>query len=219
MLARAALIVLTLFWLAMNVLLWRSEFGPRNPMGSVVPVAAVWQKVLTAPDDSALEISHRGKKIGFCHWSANQSRERAAGKTVSEEVLPEGSVERLTSYRVDFDGTVRVGDLPHPLRFDLSMKFATNHLWQELHLRLGLRPNVWELHTVAADQDLRLKIGDGEDQYERVFRFADLKNPQALMREFANPTWLALLSAAGLPASSGTVSALAPGLAWEARND
>src|SRR5512136_508398 len=98
MLTRAALMVLTLFWLAMNVLLWRSEFGPRNPMGSVVPVEAVWRKILTAPDDSALEIRHRGKKIGFCHWAANLGRERATGKTLAEEALPEGSIERLSCY-------------------------------------------------------------------------------------------------------------------------
>jgi hypothetical protein len=219
MLMRAALIALAVFWLAMNVLLWRSEFGPRNPVGSVVPVEAVWEKVLTAPDDSALEIVHHGKKIGFCHWAANLGQEQATGKTATEDVLPEGLVERLTSYRIDFEGTVEVSDLPHRLRFDLNAKFTTNHLWQELHLRVSLRPKVWELHTVAAEQVLRLKGEDGEGQFERVFRFADLQNPQALLQEFADPMSLALLSAAGLPASSGNVPAPALGLTWEARND
>ena len=36
---------------------------------------------------------------------------------------------------------------------------------------------------MAAEQVLRLKGEDGESQFERVFRFADLQNPQALLRE------------------------------------
>ena len=150
MLSRVALIVIALFWVVMNVLLWRSEFGQGNPAGSELPVEVVWQKVLTAPDDSALQIIHHGKKIGFCQWVANVGNEQATGKTLSEDLVPDGLVERLTGYRVDFNGTLTMNDLPQRLRIELNMSFSTNHAWQELRLRLNLRPNAWEIHTTAA---------------------------------------------------------------------
>jgi len=56
------------FFLTMNVLLFRSEFGGGNKLGSAVPAEIVWQKVLTAPDNSTLEIRHHGVKIGLGRW-------------------------------------------------------------------------------------------------------------------------------------------------------
>jgi hypothetical protein len=219
MLSRVALVLITLLWVATNVLLWRSEFGPGIRAGSEMPVAVVWQKVLTAPDDSALQIIHHGRKIGFCQWVANVGNEQATGKTPSEDLVPDGLVERLTGYRIDFNGGVAVSDLPNRLRFELTMRFSTNHSWQDLRLRLNLRPNVWEIYSAAASQSLRLKITDAAGQTDRVFPFANLRNPKALLQEFADPLTLGLLGAAGLPATSGTLSSSSLGLTWGARND
>jgi len=219
MVSRLALILITLFWVTMNVLLWRSEFGQRNPVGSLVPPELVWHKVLTAPDDSSLEIVHHGKKIGYCHWMANVGKEQATGKTMDEDLQPEGLVEQLTGYGVDLDGGVTVGDLPNRLRFNLDMRFTTNHVWQEFNARFTLRPNAWEIHAAAVQQTLQLKIEDGRSQFEHIFSFADLQNPQALLREFAGPFPLTLLGTVGLPSGSGRISAAALGLTWEARND
>ena len=64
MASRLTFIAITLFWVVMNILLWRSEFGAGRA-GSPVPVAAVWQKILTAPDNSSLTVIYKGRKIGF----------------------------------------------------------------------------------------------------------------------------------------------------------
>ena len=63
--------LIALFWIVMNTLLWRAEFGGGREFGSAVSPEVVWQKILTAPDDSTLEISLKEKKIGYCRWSAN----------------------------------------------------------------------------------------------------------------------------------------------------
>src|SRR5678815_2728618 len=68
MIYRGVLILLTGFWVTMNVLLWRAEYGQPDPAGSAVPADLVWQKILTAPDSSSLTIYHHRKKVGFCHW-------------------------------------------------------------------------------------------------------------------------------------------------------
>ena len=216
MFARATLILITLFWVMMNVLLWRSEFGPRAAVGSAVPVEAVWQKVLTAPDNSSLEIHHHGRKIGFGRWVPSVG-ETAAAQLASEEV--QGMVEELTGYRIDFECNVAVGDAASRLRIDLGLRLATNQVWQELTLRLNLRPDAWEIRAVAAEQTVRLKMDEQSVHSERVFKFSDLQNPQALLREFGGPFPLALLAGAGWPTAPTEGASLALGLKWEAHAD
>ena len=68
---RFYLLLVTAFFLTMNVLLWRSEFGSRGHLGAPVPADFVWEKVLTSPDHSSLEIRHHGVKIGRAQWAAS----------------------------------------------------------------------------------------------------------------------------------------------------
>lgn len=219
MLPRLVLLVITAFWVTMNVLLVRSEFGPRAHVGSAVPVEVVLQKILTAPDNSALEIQHRGKKIGYCRWAPNIGEEIATGKAATEEAPPEGMVKRLTGYTIDLDGNMDIAGFGNRPRFSLSLKFSTNHVWQELQLRLNLKPQIWDIYSSAASEKLTVRINDDEGVYERAFRFADLQNPQLLLREFGGPLAAGMLG--GLGVSSGQTNApqLSVGLQWEARND
>ena len=49
MIPRITFLAITMFWVVMNVLLWRTEYGVRGS-GIAVPVDLVWRKILTAPD-------------------------------------------------------------------------------------------------------------------------------------------------------------------------
>ncbi len=62
------------FWLVMNYLLWRSQSAAHTAIGSEVPPEIVWDKILTAPDNSSLEIYDHDQKIGFCHWTGGGRR-------------------------------------------------------------------------------------------------------------------------------------------------
>lgn len=219
MLSRVAFVLITLFWVTMNFLLWRSEFGGSKHQGPVVPVERVWQQMLTAPDNSSLEILHHGQKIGFCRWAANVGDEPAQDKANGDEVPPEGMVKRLLSYRINFDGNVAIADFKNRLRFDLELKLAANHAWNEFNLRLNLRPDAWEIHSTAAEQTVRLKITDEQGRSERVFKFSDLQNPDALLREFGVSPGLGLLGVFGGSPGSKAGPPLALDLRWEARND
>lgn len=216
MLNRLLFFLIALFWITMNVLLWRSEFGGRSKLGSSVPVAVVWQKMLTAPDDSSLEINRQGKRIGFCRWVANVGEELATGKMSSEDFIPEGMVKALASYSVDVEGNVAYGGPTNRVRFNWSSRFATNHAWQELTLRLALRPAVWEFRTVAAQESLRVKYEeDTVTQWERNFSFAELRDPRKLAQELGGPLAVGLLGQAGVSEQKN----LSLGLNWQARND
>jgi hypothetical protein len=217
--SRIAFLLVTVFWVTMNFLLWRSEFGGGRHPGGNVPVDRVWQQMLTAPDNSSLEILHHGQKIGFCRWATSVGDEPVPGKTSGDEPPPEGMVERLSSYRINFEGNVAISDVKNRLRFDLELKLAANHAWNEFNLRVNLRPDAWEIHSVAAEQLVRLKTTDEEGRSERILKFSDLQNPDALLRELGAPAGLGLLIFPGGAPGAKAGPPLALGLHWEARND
>jgi len=211
MVARIAFVLVALFWVTMNVLLWRAEFGPRDPAGSVVPAEVIWHKILTAPDSSSLSILQKGKRIGFCHVVTSVGEEFAK----LDEAPPEGMVEKVKNYMIKLDGNISLAEYNARLRFDLLLRLSTNRTWQDFELRLTSRPVVWEFRASAAEQMLRLHAEDGEASMERTVRFADLNNPQALLGEFGGGLGLPFLSALGLPALPQSNSLLVTGLGWK----
>jgi hypothetical protein len=213
MLARVAFLFIALFWATMNILLWRAEYGNRDVTNSSVSVAAVWRKILTAPDPSALNIFYHGEKVGFCHWQTSVGEELAK----LDEAPPEGILVGQRNYHIRLEGNVSLRDFESRLRFDSNLTLATNQSWQELKARLSLRPTVWELQALAVQQTVRLKADDGETHFERVMRFSDLANPNALLGEFSGPFSLAVFG--GLPATTQKSSSLISGLHWTARYD
>lgn len=217
MFLRIALLFITVFWVTMNVLLWRSEVIGATELGAAVPTATVWQKILTAPDDSAMEIHRGNARIGFCRWSANVGEEAATGKISTEDFLPEGQVQQLTGYTVDLEGNVAIEEHASRLRFNLHVQFSTNHVWQDFTLRVTVRPSVWEIRALAAQEKVRLKIEDEEGKWERTYQFDELRNPQALLRDLGAPGFLGLLGGQGMILPN--MKAISLGLDWEARND
>jgi hypothetical protein len=217
MFSRIAFLLITIFWVVMNVLLWRTEFGDRTRFGGAVPVEMVWEKILTAPDNSSLEITHHGEKTGHCGWTPNVGQDLTTGKISTEEVPPEGLVQVLSNYRIDVEGNLALTDFANRLRFDFSIKLDTNHVWQEFNIRLTMRPSLWEIHSQASEEAIHLKMEDETGKSERAFKFADLQNPEFLAREFDLP--LPFLGAMGLSAGKKSTNPLSLGLVWEAYND
>ncbi|MBI3880450.1 MAG: hypothetical protein HY301_10360 [Verrucomicrobia bacterium] len=218
MVHRLILAALALFWGAMMFLLWRAEFGSGNALGSSLPVETVWQRVLTAPDDSSLVVQQKGKRLGTVRWSANVGQIFATGKATKLDGQPEGRVLSVSEYTIDFDGTIYVSEGQRPYRFDSHLRFATNQTWQELALNLSQRPNAWRLKATAATEALTLG-GSGDDgEWERQFTFAQLRQPEKILAEFGLPWAMGLLSGGlGLGGKPATVEKLSLGLAWEAR--
>jgi hypothetical protein len=218
MVHRLALLTITLFWVMMNVLLWRSEFAGKNHAGGLVPLSVVWRKILTAPDSSSLEIMRHGEKIGYCRWSPAEGR-AGAGKWLAFDAPAPGGDEAVSDYKIDVEGNLLLNEAANQLRFDLSIRFDTNQIWQELYLRLNLRPNRWEVHSLAADRTVRLRVEDDAGTSEHVIAFATLADPGALAREFNVAEPLGALGALGLQPQPPAGGAFVPGLRWEARDD
>src|ERR1044071_7867356 len=135
-----SLFLVTAFFITMNVLLWRSEFGTNQQFGSALPADGVWEKVLTAPDNSFLSIRHHGKKLGTCHWSPSIGQERSS-RLLMEDAPPEGMIETPSSYSIEINGNVVVEEAK--VRFSVDVGLATNQTWRTLLVHLSLRPTVF----------------------------------------------------------------------------
>ena len=215
---RLSLLLVTAFFVTMNVLLWRSEYGGRGHMGTPVPADLVWEKVLTSPDHSLLEIRHRGVKIGRAQWSANIGEELATGQILNEDLPPEGMIKVMTGYTLDFDGNVSLDNLSR-LRFNFNLKLNTNQNWQEMNLKFVIKPFSWEINSSAIRQTFTWIMEEDAERTERTFTFADLRNPEKIIRELGGPALPAALAAFGVPLQQAKGSSAAVGLRWEARND
>jgi len=211
--------LVTVFWIAMSVLLWRSEFGLHQQPGSGVPPEMVWGKILTAPDYSQLLIRHHTNTIGSCRWRPDVGQELATGARMEEEEPVEGMMPELSHYTLDIDGYVMLPDFPVRTRFTSLLKLGTNFAWQRFDGRVLVRPDTYELSASAAEQSVRLQVDAGGDRINRVFRFAELQNPQKLLLELGGPMLPLLAGTMGLPISTNQLSAASLGLRWEARHD
>lgn len=218
MLHRLIFLLIAAFWITMNVWLWRTEFSPQGEIASRFPATKVWEKILNAPEVSALEITHRKKKIGSCRWVSRQGEERAK-QAFAEDYQPENAVAEPGSYTLELEGDFALPSLTNNLRFDLTLKLSTNQSWQEFYLRLSMRPNSWEISSKAAEESVRLKVNDESGEWEQEYSRADLENPEALLEEFAGPLVVGMVKRLGWLPSSQNRPKVSLGLQWEAGHD
>jgi hypothetical protein len=209
--ARLIFFAIAAFWLTMNVLLWRAEYGSHSG-GTPVPVELVWRKILTAPDASSLNIYQNGDRTGYCELSTSVGREMAAMD--ADRPPPAGFVKRA-GYEIHLTGNVALGDFTNRLKFDGRLNFFSVREWREVNLKITLHQMVVEIHSLATNQTVHLKINGNGGVVEKDLTFAELQNPSALVRALAGNVAGPLFGAVDLPDSAATSAAQK--LEWRAR--
>jgi hypothetical protein len=217
MLNRFLFIALAGFWLTMSYLLWKSEIRGRYQPGNEIPVELVFEKILTSPDNSNLEIRRRGKRIGYLRWSASIGEETAIGRRADLDA-PIGMIRRLKSYTIDADGGFTGLNNPQHYKFFTSVEFATNFTWQKFSVRLNQRPFTAEVRGDLADQSAIFRLSDSETEWEQTVPLEDLKNPRKLVVKFGGPV---VGNAVGMLMEEGVAKArrTTAQLKWQAHND
>jgi hypothetical protein len=204
----------TAFWLLMNFLLVRSQWGGHDSFGNSVPIATVWDKILTAPDNSSLEIYDHKQRIGLGRWEVGTADSPLiSSKVLAEDYRPGQETPKLTGYGLTFDGSGQFYVTNH-IRFQISLMLDTNKVWQEFKLRASMRPQILEIHALAARQTVEIKVNDETGPWEKTFKFSDLQDPQSLLGDFTDPMTVGLL---GL--NRNLLSASGAAMQWEARED
>lgn len=227
---RFAFLVITAFFVTMNVLLWRSEFRPQGE-GTPVPLAVVWEKILRAPDDSDLEIFHQKKKVGHLRWAANAGETATTNTVPADDNLQEGMIRKVSGYTIDIlDGRLDLGEARKRVRFTMNTTFGTNHQWQAFGVQLIQRPLSLDLAASATNESVTISFRDGNESTSRTFTFAQLRDPKALVQSVVGPVPLGLLTGGllgGLAEGGGgaelaalpALRKLSLGLQWDSRQD
>ncbi len=215
MIPRGAFILVAAFWVAMNVLLWRAEYGSRNS-GIPVPLDFVCRKILTAPDASSLSVYQDGQKMGFCEFSTSIQQEMA--NLDVDNPPPEGLVARA-GYQIRLTGNVAFGDFTNRVRLDGRVEFSPRCEWRELDLKFSTHYAAVEIHSLATNQTMSVQITSDGLTILHVFNFADLQNPNTLLRALGENSDGGFLSGFNLPALPPATAMLAESIPWEARRD
>lgn len=213
MFTRVSFVLLALFWVIMNFLLWEAQYGSGESTGSPIPVSLVWGKVLTAPDNSMLTMRYHGKTVGFCRWSTAVSEEMAT----LEEAPSSGQPPR--KYRIRLDGNIQMPDTKETLRFESSLRLASRTNWSEFTLRVRFQSLVAHVRASEAEQAVQVSITNGPAVMNRVFRFADLQNPQILLSGLIGPLLSGMPEGFELPPLPQTSRSELEAVQWEAWAD
>jgi hypothetical protein len=212
MIPRITFLTIAAFWVVMNVLLWRAEYDSQGA-GVRVPPALVWQKILTAPDISSLNVYQNGQRTGFCEFSTKVEQEMAAlddGKPV-----PEG-INFRAGYQIRLDGNVGLDDYTNRLTFYGQVDFSGRREWREFDLKLSSHFAVVEIRSRADERTVHLKITADNVATERVFRFEDLQDPNKWLGAFAGNPGGEGIAGLELPVLPQSPTRLAQNLHWEA---
>ena len=224
---RITFAILASFCFATQVWLWRNEFVVEGS-GAQVPLLMVWNKILTAPDNSSMEVRRAGDKIGFCRWTPNIGEELATGKVSQDEATPEGMILATSNYTLDVEGNLAPPEWQARYRFHLHIDVGVSNVLRNLEFRVNEKKTFWEVKTLMTEQQVKLSYGEGEPTWSETFRFEDLKNPSKLLGGLPLP--IPLLGMAGLlninflsssdtNSSKATVPSSYLGLRWECRQD
>jgi hypothetical protein len=215
MIPRLTFFFIAAFWVAMNFLLWRAEYGA-HAGGISVPVNLVWRKILTAPDASSLNVFQDGQRTGFCEFSTGVGTEMAE---LDENSPPPEGVAARAGYKIQMNGNVGVGEFTNRVHFNGQLQFSSAREWRELNLKISSRVATVEIHSLATNQTVHLKIISDGATIERDLKFADLQNPNALLRAFAGDFGGGFLGGFDLPGVPQNSAALAQNIRWEAHRD
>ena len=212
MVPRVTFLLITAFWIAMNVLLWRAEYGSHGGEISV-PVDLVWRKILTAPDVSALTIYHDGRRAGFCQFATSIEQAMAA---LDENTVPPEGLAAQSGYQIHCSGNMSFGAITNRVRFDGRLQFSPARAWRELNLKVSTPDATADIHSVAAEQTARFKITSEGGNFERVLSFADLQNPSALLHTLGGGFGGGWVDELNLPVVPSSPAAIADTIKWEA---
>ncbi len=204
--ARLTFFAIAAFWLTMNVLLWRAEFGMHSGE-TPVPIELIWRKILTAPDASSLSVFQNRDRTGYCEFSTSIGQEMATVDT--DKPPPEGLVTRA-GYQIHLAGNITLDNFTNRIKFDGRVQFSDARAWREVNFKISSRTTAVEIHSLATNNLVHLKISSAGEVVEKNLTFAELQNPNTLLRALAGNFADTLFSMMDLPdvASASTAQKL-----------
>lgn len=180
---RIALGFITAFWLLMNFLLWRAEYGGGRETVSEVPIEMVARKVMTSADRSSLTIQHQGQRIGQLQWVPSILEEVQDGRS-GGSFEPEGMVTKASGYLLESDLSLTGEEPSTRWRVVTRVELNTNLVWRSLDIKVIQRPRSWQFRVKSGEDAVHVRSEEGRSVSEQVFTVADLRQWSSLIAPF-----------------------------------
>jgi hypothetical protein len=212
--SRIFFIGVTAFWVLMNVLLFRSQWGGHTGFGNSIPIETVWNKILTAPDNSTLDVFNKGEMVGLARWEVGAANSpQISSKILAQDYRPGQAAPKPSGYGLSLEGSGMINGTNH-VKFLCTLALDTNKVWQDFKLRVNMKPQIWDVRAVASLQTVVVNASDDDGVWDKTFSLSDLQDPQSVLGDFADPVTLGLLGM-----NRHLLDGKGPGLQWEARED
>ncbi|HAV62881.1 MAG TPA: hypothetical protein DCY13_11015 [Verrucomicrobiales bacterium] len=207
-----------LFWLVMLGLLCWSEFGGQRHLGSAASLETVWEKILTSPDASPMEIRMDGEGIGWCTWTPTILEAGPVSTGSADARNLEGMIRQVKGYNLTIKGAFSFLDDTNRYQIKADINFSDLNQWSDFALGFNDREQKIHLSSSIESRELALHM-DGPMQIDTRFGFDQLQNPAQLAGQLGGPlTALAFANFPFLP--RGTNGApLMGNLKWTAEYD
>jgi hypothetical protein len=142
----------------------------------------------------------------------------SSNKILADDYAPDGLKEKVTGYSLTFEGNATLSK-SNRIRFEAGLDLSTNRAWQKFHLRVSMRPRLWDILAVAATEKVMLKVEDHGVSWQKTLSFSELQDPEALWADFGGTAALSLLAGTGLTPSKESLSGLAGSMELQAHED
>lgn len=168
-------IAITVFWIGMNILLWRME--SRGGGSAEVPLATVAQRLLEAADASTLEILQDGRRIGQLRWTPSVLQDEASA---TNALADEGMVRRRTGYAVDVELQLLAPETPFRGRGTGRCEFGADGAWRSVELHFTRKPVTHSVYLATTGARLTIRVLQDADVL--LDQTLDRDDPQAAFR-------------------------------------
>jgi len=128
--------------------------------------------------------------------------------------VPPAELVARAGYQVHLSGNVSFGDFTNRLKFNGQIKFNNLREWREFNLKIVLRLVTVDIHSLATNGTVHVKISNEGAVIEHDFTFADLQNPATVIRVLLGDAGDTLLG--GIQFPQLTPAAAAQNIQWTA---
>ena len=187
------------FWLVMNLLLWRSEYGG-GVSGNPLPVEKVLSRILETPDPSELDIYlGNEKRVAADGWWFRWEKKAwmAAEKDQEGDVDLEaaemaGLIQDIHAYAISLDGQLQWEDQPRRIRFMIQLDLSSDRQWVSLDGKVGMAGTWVHIHARRGKETFAIELDEEDAQTARIeWSFDELRDPETALAK--------LTSMSGLP--------------------
>lgn len=185
-------ILTALFWVGMNLLLWRSEYGG-GAKGNPLPLETVISKILETPDPSELDIYYKNQPVGHCRWfvhqlGAGQSGSNEVAETSSGEVDLEAAelsamIQDIRNYAMNLDGYLQWPREIRRVRFMAQLLLRGDRSWESFEIKVGLKDQWLKVVSNQKSSNLKISYEDGDFVWSDTYTLKDLEHPSLLLKQ------------------------------------